>query len=217
MRKHTLIALSAFSALGASAMTGAASSGTFNTVSTLTRSTAARFGPALAEDRSADSRVGLISVTPFDRERRLHFTFHNRAAAREMAAIFAHSADRPRAVLFVDFKAPRPNHKSKPKPKPVTQAPYVPPTTTATSTAAVAPAGGVWYELRMCESGNNYSENTGNGYYGAYQFALSTWYGLGFTGLPSNAPPAVQDEAAAQLQAQSGWGQWPACSAALGL
>jgi len=69
----------------------------------------------------------------------------------------------------------------------------------------------------MCESGGNYAEDTGNGYYGAYQFSLSTWYGLGFTGLPSAASPAVQDRAAQELQASAGWGQWPACSTQLGL
>jgi len=81
----------------------------------------------------------------------------------------------------------------------------------------VAPPGGVWAALRQCESGGNYATNTGNGYYGAYQFSLATWLGLGYSGLPSNAPPAVQDAAAQQLQARSGWGQWPACSAKLGL
>ena len=79
------------------------------------------------------------------------------------------------------------------------------------------PAGGVWAELRQCESGGNYGDNTGNGYYGAYQFSLSTWYSLGETGLPSNAPPAVQDAAAQRLQATAGWGQWPVCSQQLGL
>jgi hypothetical protein len=69
----------------------------------------------------------------------------------------------------------------------------------------------------MCESGGDYSIDTGNGYYGAYQFALSTWYSLGYTGLPSSAPPYVQDAAARKLQAEAGWGQWPACSAELGL
>jgi hypothetical protein len=77
--------------------------------------------------------------------------------------------------------------------------------------------GGAWLELRLCESGNNYAEDTGNGYYGAYQFALGTWWGLGYTGVPSNASPAVQDQAAEKLQAEAGWGQWPACSADLGL
>jgi len=72
-------------------------------------------------------------------------------------------------------------------------------------------------KLRECESGDNYSADTGNGYYGAYQFSLSTWQALGYSGLPSQAPPAVQDQAARRLQSEYGWGQWPACSAMLGL
>jgi methylmalonyl-CoA mutase cobalamin-binding subunit len=71
--------------------------------------------------------------------------------------------------------------------------------------------------LRMCESSNNYQANTGNGYYGAYQFELRTWRGLGFTGYPHNASPAVQDAAARELQADRGWQPWPACSRRLGL
>jgi uncharacterized protein YabE (DUF348 family) len=31
------------------------------------------------------------------------------------------------------------------------------------------------YKLRMCETGGNYQTNTGNGYYGAYQFLIGTW------------------------------------------
>lgn len=31
------------------------------------------------------------------------------------------------------------------------------------------------YKLRMCESGGNYQRNSGNGFYGAYQFLPSTW------------------------------------------
>lgn len=50
-------------------------------------------------------------------------------------------------------------------------------------------------KLRQCESGGNYAENTGNGYYGAYQFSLGTWQRLGLSGLPSSAPPSVQDQA----------------------
>jgi hypothetical protein len=72
-------------------------------------------------------------------------------------------------------------------------------------------------ELRHCESGGDYQSNSGNGYYGAYQFALQTWLGLGETGLPSNAPPASQDAAAYLLYKRDGWHPWPACSALLGL
>jgi Transglycosylase-like domain len=71
--------------------------------------------------------------------------------------------------------------------------------------------------LRKCESGGNYKIATGNGYYGAYQFDPRTWRALGYTGLPSDAPPEVQDEAARKLLAKAGWGQWPACSRKLGL
>jgi hypothetical protein len=71
--------------------------------------------------------------------------------------------------------------------------------------------------LRQCESGGNYRTNTGNGYYGAYQFSAGTWRSLGYSGLPHNASPATQDRAARDLQSRSGWGQWPACTRKLGL
>jgi peptidoglycan hydrolase-like protein with peptidoglycan-binding domain len=72
-------------------------------------------------------------------------------------------------------------------------------------------------KLRACESGGNYATNTGNGYYGAYQFALATWRSLGYSGRPDQASPATQDAAVRKLQARSGWGQWPACSRRYGL
>ncbi len=71
--------------------------------------------------------------------------------------------------------------------------------------------------LRMCESGGNYAINTGNGYYGAYQFDLQTWQGLGFSGYPHQNSPAVQDAAAYTLYKQRGWQPWPGCRAKLGL
>jgi hypothetical protein len=77
--------------------------------------------------------------------------------------------------------------------------------------------GGIWACIRQHESGGNYAINTGNGYYGAYQFALSTWRALGGAGLPSNAAPAVQDAMAQKLQALAGWGQWPQTSKMCGV
>ncbi len=71
--------------------------------------------------------------------------------------------------------------------------------------------------LRACESGGNYAINTGNGFYGAYQFDRRTWQGLGYPGTANQASPATQDEAAARLQAARGWQPWPACSRKLGL
>jgi transglycosylase-like protein len=71
--------------------------------------------------------------------------------------------------------------------------------------------------LRACESGGNYADDTGNGYYGAYQFTLGTWRSLGLGGLPNQASAAEQDQAAQTLAARRGWGQWPACARRLGL
>jgi hypothetical protein len=87
--------------------------------------------------------------------------------------------------------------------------------------AAAAPTDGykhdVWTRLRNCESGGRYDRNSGNGFYGAYQFHPRTWRSLGYPGLPHQAPPEMQDEAARRLQARSGWGQWPACSRRIGV
>ncbi len=84
-------------------------------------------------------------------------------------------------------------------------------------TSSTRPAGGNWARLRQCESGGNYRINTGNGYYGAYQFDLRTWRSVGYSGYPHKASPATQDAAARKRQAQRGWAPWPACSAKLGL
>ena len=81
---------------------------------------------------------------------------------------------------------------------------------------AQAAADDIWAKLRNCEAGGRYDRNSGNGYYGAYQFSPATWRSLGYSGLPHEAPPEVQDEAARKLQARSGWGQWPACSRRIG-
>lgn len=84
--------------------------------------------------------------------------------------------------------------------------------------ALPAPAGGVWEALRNCESGGNYSINTGNGYYGAYQFSAPTWRSMGTDyAYAHEAPYWVQDDAAKRLQERAGWGQWPACTRKLGL
>jgi hypothetical protein len=87
----------------------------------------------------------------------------------------------------------------------------------ATAIPASAATANDFARLRQCESGGNYSINTGNGFYGAYQFDQGTWHGLGYSGLPSDAPSALQDQAAYKLYNARGWAPWPSCSAGLGL
>ncbi len=79
------------------------------------------------------------------------------------------------------------------------------------------PAPEALVALRQCESNGNYRAATGNGYYGANQFSPATWRSLGYGGLPHQAPPAVQDAAAAKLWSLAGWRPWPGCRAKLRL
>ena len=75
----------------------------------------------------------------------------------------------------------------------------------------------IWAAIAQCESGGNPATNTGNGFYGMYQFTLETWQSLGGTGYPHEADAATQTAMAKKLQAQAGWGQWPGCADKLGL
>ncbi len=86
----------------------------------------------------------------------------------------------------------------------------------STPSASVA-SGSVWDRLAGCESGGNWSINSGNGYYGGLQFSASTWRAYGGSGLPHQNSRAQQIAIGQKLQRAAGWGQWPACSAKLGL
>ncbi|GAB3600525.1 resuscitation-promoting factor protein RpfA [Angustibacter peucedani] len=85
---------------------------------------------------------------------------------------------------------------------------------------ASAATGRTWDRLAQCESGGNWSINTGNGYYGGLQFSPSTWRAFGGGQYASSAHRATRSEqirvAEKVLDAQ-GWGAWPACSRKLGL
>ena len=83
--------------------------------------------------------------------------------------------------------------------------------------AANAVDGATWDALAQCESGGNWSINTGNGFYGGLQFTQQSWNGVGMSGSPANATRAQQIEAGERLLAIQGWGAWPTCSAKLGL
>lgn len=72
-------------------------------------------------------------------------------------------------------------------------------------------AGGILAAIRACESGGNYSTQTGNGFYGAYQFTLGTWASVGGTGNPAAASPAEQDKRAWILYQREGASPWPVC------
>jgi peptidoglycan hydrolase-like protein with peptidoglycan-binding domain len=84
------------------------------------------------------------------------------------------------------------------------------------STASADPSASAWHQLRVCESGNNYATNTGNGHYGAYQFDLSTWRSVGGSGYPYQASASEQDARALILYRMRGWQPWQ-CARIVGL
>src|SRR5699024_3760122 len=86
-------------------------------------------------------------------------------------------------------------------------------------TASAAPDSD-WDRLAECESGGNWSINTGNGYHGGLQFSASTWQAHGGGEFAPTADQATREEqivVAERTLASQGWGAWPACSAQLGL
>ncbi|WP_019202690.1 transglycosylase family protein [Tsukamurella sp. 1534] len=68
-----------------------------------------------------------------------------------------------------------------------------------------------WDAIAACESGGNWSTNTGNGYYGGLQFSPSTWQANGGSGMPHNASKAEQIRVAENILASQGIGAWPSC------
>jgi Transglycosylase-like domain len=65
--------------------------------------------------------------------------------------------------------------------------------------------------IAACESGGVPTTDTGNGFYGKYQFTLETWAAVGGSGNPAAAPEAEQDMRAAMLYERAGATPWPVC------
>jgi hypothetical protein len=77
---------------------------------------------------------------------------------------------------------------------------------------AQAPAASPVLEaIAQCESGGNPATDTGNGFYGKYQFTMSTWASVGGSGNPAQASEAEQDRRAAILYSRAGASPWPVC------
>jgi hypothetical protein len=72
-----------------------------------------------------------------------------------------------------------------------------------------------WAALAQCESGGDPRAINSAGYYGLYQFALSTWYSVGGTGNPIDASSTEQTYRAQVLYERSGSAPWPVCGSLL--
>ena len=109
-----------------------------------------------------------------------------------------------------------------PAPDPVSAAPVStvqsdPSAAAPVSAPAPASSGGVnWSAVAACESGGNWSTDTGNGFYGGLQFTQQTWlaYGGGqYAASANQASESQQIAVAQQVLAGQGIGAWPVCGA----
>jgi LysM repeat protein len=89
----------------------------------------------------------------------------------------------------------------------------------AATGASAAPAS-AWDSVAQCESGGDWSINTGNGFYGGLQFTSSTWKAYGGTAYAPQANQASKGQqisVAEKVLASQGPGAWPVCSVKAGL
>ncbi|MET9378411.1 transglycosylase family protein [Streptomyces sp. NPDC002992] len=87
-----------------------------------------------------------------------------------------------------------------------------------TAGSASAATASEWDTVAQCESGGNWSINTGNGYYGGLQFSASTWAAYGGTAYAATADQASKSQQIAiaeKVLAGQGKGAWPSCGVGL--
>ncbi|MFF8385160.1 transglycosylase family protein [Streptomyces kanasensis] len=86
------------------------------------------------------------------------------------------------------------------------------------ATTANAATAAEWDRVAQCESGGDWSINTGNGYYGGLQFSASTWAAYGGTAYAQTADKASKSQqiaVAEKVLAGQGKGAWPSCGVGL--
>ncbi|HCU94758.1 MAG TPA: hypothetical protein DHU96_19475 [Actinobacteria bacterium] len=91
-----------------------------------------------------------------------------------------------------------------------------PPAATGAGPAPGSSGGVNWSAIAACESGGNWSTNTGNGFYGGLQFTQQTWQAYGgsqYAASANQATPAQQIAVAQRVVAGQGIGAWPVCGA----
>ncbi len=131
------------------------------------------------------------------------------AASQAAAAQAAAQAQAQQQIANQAAAAAQQQAQSSPAPSPVQAAP---------ATGGGAPSDvSSWADspysqaIKMCESSGNYSINTGNGYYGAWQFDYPSWHWNGggqFAEFPHQATKAQQDYVAWTYYQRSGWRPW---------
>jgi len=162
-----------------------------------------------AHDRAvaaqARERAHLLAVRAQD-------AAHDRAAAQQQAARAAQVARSQQAAAqkasSQQAAAQQAASQQAAAAQPVTQPAPAPASSDSYSSSSAWAGSAHATRVRNCESGDNYQANTGNGYYGAYQFSEGTWQSVGGHGYPQQNSVQEQDYRAYLLWQRSGWSSW---------
>jgi hypothetical protein len=152
-------------------------------------------------------------------------------ARTTVVALQRQRAAAPRAVtqqpVVRQAVPPSPSTSSPSTPSPSSPPPSSPPHSGPSTGSPGRPPSGVpartpvahdWDAVAACESGGNWSINTGNGYYGGLQFSPSTWDAFGGSAYAPRADLAAKSQqiaVAERVLAEQGPGAWPTCGANL--
>ena len=88
------------------------------------------------------------------------------------------------------------------------------------ASSANAASASTWERVAECESGSDWSANTGNGYFGGLQMSQEIWDAFGgreFAPRPDLASRSEQIAVAERVLAERGPEVWPSCSLTAGL
>ena len=141
-----------------------------------------------------------------------------RSGDRQLLEVFPQAGLAQVLALAQSYAAASPA----PAPAAPASAPQADPAPAQPAPAQAAPAtssdsgGANWSAIAACESGGNWSTDTGNGFYGGLQFTEQTWlaYGGGqYASSPNLASESQQIAVAQQVLAGQGIGAWPVCGA----
>jgi hypothetical protein len=168
--------------------------------------------PGNTEDAKSENTGGIVA----------HDSYLEKSILSPRKAVDARaSRSLERSVLKAEVKKPAAKKKVKPAPKKVKVKKKVKKDKPAKVSSAGRPTG-LWLALAKCESGANPKRNSGNGYYGAYQFSQSTWEGFKgtrFAPTPLQATWAEQTFVAYRiwLHPKQGWKNgFPGCGKKMG-
>lgn len=137
--------------------------------------------------------------------------------------ILSQNAHKALASRKITKSTPTPTLTSTPTPTFIPTPTFTPtPTATPTATPTPFPTANPedvanWDRLAQCETHGNWSEDTGNGYYGGLQFSQSAWEVVGGSGNPAQASRDEQILRGKTWQARRGWSAWSECAHRIGL